>query len=596
MALKYGAAIATQTSAWQVCCAAYARFSSKNQKFASIEDQLRNCRSLAESRGWILLEEHIYIDEERTGKTQIGRDGFETMMAASVSKQKPFTYIICDDVSRFGRNKADLFRTIDILTFNQVYVYFVEDGLDSKEPWFEESFHARAQQAARYSTSLSSKVRRGREGRFLAGYNPGGGCYGYKNVPDQDFTRRGEYGRPAVRGVLQEIDPEQVVVVLRIAKAYAAGMSLSRIAKMLNDEGIPPSQRARTRKTPTWSKSAIKAMLKNERYCGRVRWNTTTQVLNPETGKYEVQYNPESEWLTMEHPHLRIIPEELWKQVQDQFVRATRGYGVKRMGGMNRTERSRRYLFSGLLRCGVCGGKVIITDSNPPRYGCADHRDRNACSNKATLLVANLETTFLSALALKLGSESVREDIGKELLAYLNSARGKAIQDQLDGESERKTIEETLRTLRLQQGNLVDAIRNAGHSRALLADLAEVEARISRMEERLEAAARPPMKPITEEEVRSFVADEFSSIQGLLREAPETVRHHLQKRISTITLTPIMGEPRSTWRAEGDVGLFSGPSGALQSNQGPPIALHYTLPVSFEIRKTRRALPITLAA
>ncbi len=31
------------------------------------------------------------------------------------------------------------------------------------------------------------------------------------------------------------------------------------------------------------------------------------------------------------------------------------------MGGMNRTERSRAYLFSGLLVCGLCGANMVIT-------------------------------------------------------------------------------------------------------------------------------------------------------------------------------------------------------------------------------------------
>jgi hypothetical protein len=40
-----------------------------------------------------------------------------------------------------------------------------------------------------------------------------------------------------------------------------------------------------------------------------------------------------------------IIPDELSERVREQAVRATRGLGDKRLGGMSRTEASRTYLF-----------------------------------------------------------------------------------------------------------------------------------------------------------------------------------------------------------------------------------------------------------
>ena len=140
---------------------------------------------------------------------------------------------------------------------HQIYLYFVLDGLDSREAWFEGAFHNKAQQASEFAKSLSHNVKRGREGRFLAGYNPGGGSYGYKNVPDEDLTQRGEYGRPKVHGVFQVVDPEEAAIVERILQAFASGMSLGKIAKMLNDEGVPSSQDPRVKGKRSWSKTAI---------------------------------------------------------------------------------------------------------------------------------------------------------------------------------------------------------------------------------------------------------------------------------------------------------------------------------------------------
>jgi site-specific DNA recombinase len=581
----------------QVSCALYARYSSDNQRVASIEDQIRICRVIAAEKGWVLLEDHIYIDEERTGRTITGRSGFQAMMEMAKRKQgSPFEYILVADVSRLGRDKADLFKTIDILTFRQVNVLFVEDGLDSKEPWFEEAFHSRAQQAARYSKSLSIKVRNGRDGRFLAGYNPGGGCYGYDNVPDEDFTRKGEYGRPAVKGVFQIVNAEQALIVRRIFIAFAGGMSLGRIANMLNSEGVPPSQMARKRDRPSWCKSAIETILRNSRYIGKVVWNTSTQVLSPETGKFERRATPEHLWLHKQMEQLRIVPDELWEEVQAQFVRTTKGFGIKRAGGMSRTERCRKYLFSGLLRCGVCGGNMTITTTNPPVYGCADHRNRHSCDNKKTIRVDVLEQAFLSALGEQLEDETLSEELVHSLLQHLNSARGKAIQDQIDSEAGQHKLEETLRCLRTQRDNLVRAIREIGHSRSLIAELTDVEARTERIELQLETSTTPHAKEVTEEEVRSFLAANRQTFADMLGGEPEAVRHELQKRMSSITLTPSFGPDGHRYTATGDVGLFSRSDDVVQSNQVPLIGPHYTIPIRIDVLVRQKQRPVLLAA
>lgn len=53
-------------------CAIYARYSSDMQKPESIDDQIRECKSCADKKGWQVLEEHVYTDYAVTG-TDIGR-------------------------------------------------------------------------------------------------------------------------------------------------------------------------------------------------------------------------------------------------------------------------------------------------------------------------------------------------------------------------------------------------------------------------------------------------------------------------------------------------------------------------------------------
>jgi DNA invertase Pin-like site-specific DNA recombinase len=141
----------------RVRCAIYARYSSDNQRQSSIEDQIRNCREAAARKGWVVVEEYIFSDSEKTGTTMHGRSGLQTLMALAKTKPKRIDYILVDDTSRFGRNKADSFKNLEILTFYDVHLYFVEDGLDSAEPWFENAFHDKAKADAHFSVSLVTR-------------------------------------------------------------------------------------------------------------------------------------------------------------------------------------------------------------------------------------------------------------------------------------------------------------------------------------------------------------------------------------------------------------------------------------------------------
>ena len=131
---------------------------------------------------------------------------------------------------------------------------------------------------AQYLVDLAKKVHRGQEGRALHGFTTGGRVYGYTNVPIEDATRMGKYGRPAVLGVKLEVNPEQAPVVNRIFTMYSEGSGQATIAIRLNTEGIPGPN-------GSWSKYTIHEILRNERYRGVNVWGRTKKSHNPETGQ-----------------------------------------------------------------------------------------------------------------------------------------------------------------------------------------------------------------------------------------------------------------------------------------------------------------------
>ena len=110
-----------------------------------------------------------------------------------------------DDTSRLARNLSDALRMADTLRYHGVCMNFVSQGIDSADKTSRQLLTLNGMMDEQYIQGLAEKVHRGQEGRVLKGMNPGGKCYGYVNVPIEDPTRHGKYGRPAVSGVRLEI-------------------------------------------------------------------------------------------------------------------------------------------------------------------------------------------------------------------------------------------------------------------------------------------------------------------------------------------------------------------------------------------------------
>jgi site-specific DNA recombinase len=126
-------------------------------------------------------------------------------------------------------------------------------------------------------------------------------------------------------------------------------------------------------------------MLHNERYCGKAIWNRTRKVRDPKTGRRVQCVRPRSEWTVLDAPHLRIIPAKLWDTVRNRLaaINATSQSGVG--AGFCSRSYSARYLFSGFLKCGVCGSNIMLISGRGgvgwAKYGCPMHQNRGMCAN-----------------------------------------------------------------------------------------------------------------------------------------------------------------------------------------------------------------------
>ena len=353
---------------------------------------LRQARAYADRQGWSILEEFVVADRAMSGASITGRQMLQCLVSTAKSKPSPFDCVLVEDTSRLGRDLSDTLKTAKILNFHGVSVVSVTQGIDTSEDNSQSLLTLHGMMDEQYLSGLREKVHRGQEGRVLQALHPGGKCYGYRNIPIEDPTRMGKYGRPVVSGVRLEIIPEQAVVIRRIFGMSARGVGFETIAKRLNREDVPTPNEV-------WNKYTIRSMIYNERYRGVVVWNRTQKTMNPETGRKVSKPRPNEEWQRKEIPEHRIVPEELWNGVHSR-LNGMKQADTAKLGGVCRFRKD--YLFSGMLSCGKCRGSMVICSGGGKRgyvkYGCHEHRKSGTCENNWYIRQDRVEDQLLSAI------------------------------------------------------------------------------------------------------------------------------------------------------------------------------------------------------
>ncbi len=497
--------------------AIYARYSSNNQRDASIEDQVRICRERIEREGWTFAE--IYSDAALSGATTL-RPGYQAMLEAARDGQ--FDVLVSEALDRLSRDLSDVallhkhfsFLGVQLVTLAEGEITDLHVGL-------------KGTMNALYLKDLADKTRRGLEGRVRQGRSGGGLCYGYevmRDHGDQDSPDRG--GRRIIE--------DQAKIVRRIFESFAAGSSPRVIAVALNKEGI-----AGPRGRP-WGPSTIygnwrrgTGILNNELYVGRLIWNRQRFVKDPRTGKRIAKPNPESEWITQDVPELRLVPDELWLEVKRQ-QQATRKLLVEDRNGI-RSERARRptYLLSGLLKCGDCGGGVSKISTH--HYGCSNARNRGICENRLTIRRDVLEESVLVGLKKRL----MHPDLVKEFIAEYHREFNRlgATQDDARRQAKRE-LESVGREIR----EIVDAIKSGIRGPTMAAELTALEQRKEVLERELESDPPPPVRvhPNLTEVYRERVENLRQALNGNdIRSDAATV---LRGLIDEIRLIPVEGQ------------------------------------------------------
>ncbi|MEY9425518.1 site-specific DNA recombinase [Bradyrhizobium ottawaense] len=440
--------------------ALYARYSSDNQRDASIEDQFRICRERTMREKWTIV--NSYKDAGISGASMILRPGIQALLQDAQSRA--FDIVLAEALDRISRDQADVATLFKQLRFAGVPIVTLAEGEIT-----ELHVGLKGTMNALFLKDLAAKTHRGFRGRVEGGKSGGGLCYRYRVIKRLD--ERGD----RIRGD-REIDPAQAGVIRRIFRDFAAGISPRAIAVKLNAEGIAGPE------TQLWNDTTIRGHVKrgtgiinNELYVGRLVWNRLHYIKNPSTGKRISRLNPEADWIVTKVPELRIIEDELWDRVRakqseiaEKFINVT--VAVREHHSNKRLNSARRpkSLFSGLVLCGLCDGPCSLRGAD--RFVCSAHVSNGSCSNGRTLARSELEHRVLGGLKDRLLAPNV---IAEAMRAYAEEMNRLNRDRRARGDAWRAELAKVEKQIH----GMVEAIKEGMFQQSMIAAMDALEAR-----------------------------------------------------------------------------------------------------------------------
>jgi site-specific DNA recombinase len=383
--------------------ATYGRYSTDKQNPESTADQLDRIRRYVEGRGGRLEPTLIFSDEAVSGAIR-NRPGLNSLMAAC--EERRVDVVAVEDLGRLSRHSEDGPWIRNRLSFYGIRLIALNDGIDTAREGAE--LHAGMVQLVKeqYLRDVAKQTRRGMESRARDGKAFGKLPIGYRSVPSSD-------GRTKEIG----IDPERAEIVRRIFQWRVEGKSFPTIATLLNRECVPPPHGNGRRKVDGWVSSAVRAILRNERYVGRWAFGETKWRRDPDTRKrLPLKRTDESEIVRLVREDLRIIDPGTWEAVASQWAQPRPSDGKRLNHGRTPT-----HLLSGILECCECRGPMIVSGGTAGRryYQCAAAKQRGTCANRGNIAEGTARAAILKELIEAIATPAALSEIRRLYAAHV---------------------------------------------------------------------------------------------------------------------------------------------------------------------------------
>lgn len=289
----------------------------------------------------------VFSDNGESGADFV-RPGFEAMMDRV--RKREIDCIVVKDLSRFGRNYVETGYYLEkIFPYLGVRFVAVNDHYDTEKrnegselilPLKNLVNDLYAKDISR--KTCSSLLTKQKNGEFIGTFPP----YGYLKSPSDKHKL--------------VADPEVAGVVREIFQWRLEGLGSNRIARRLNDRGIPsPSmyhyQRGLRKRKPEgaaaiWQEQGIRRMTANPVYAGNMAQGKTRKALCDGIPRGKVS---RGDWIMVKGTHEPLVSQEIFDQVRKAAEeRSPKGCSLH--GKCGTTEN----IFKGLVICADCGTKM----------------------------------------------------------------------------------------------------------------------------------------------------------------------------------------------------------------------------------------------
>ena len=338
--------------------ACYIRVSTDEQVDLSPESQLTEIRKYADREGYVLLEDHIYVDEGISGRKADHRPAFQNMIAAAKSPDHSFDAILLWKFSRFARNQEESIFYKSILR-SKCHV----DVISISEPLIAGPFGSLIERIIEwmdefYSIRLSQEVKRSMTLNAQRGKLQCSASFGYRSSD----------------GTLVPHE-EEAPLVRRMYADFLDGKPIFAIVKEMNAMGV------RTHRGNPFENRTVEYILRNPVYIGKLRWNPSGRTRR-DWGNEHIILSPGN--------HAPLIDAATWNAAQRRLDEVKLQWGYKAKPSYNLKGWT-----SGIVRCASCGKTLVFS---APHYWKCNGYVHGSCQFSQHVRAGILEQAIIDRL------------------------------------------------------------------------------------------------------------------------------------------------------------------------------------------------------
>lgn len=496
-------------------CAIYMRVSTEMQvDRSSLSTQESQLQEYARHQGWTVVK--LLTDAGLSAK-DTRRPAFQEMV--KLASEGKINVILVSKLDRISRNLRDLLELVDNLKTWGVDFVSASQSFDTTKPAGSLMLNilggfAQFEREITAERVRENMIERAKSGAWSGGQTPFG------------------YGLNTKTKAL-EVEPQEAATVRVMFAEFLKNRSIRKTVFAANSEGWL------NREGKPWARTSVRRLLGNEVYVGTICY------AKRKTQGSRILPQDRDNWVVVDNACEAIIDRDDFQKVQTELG------GRTRLGAW---RESSPHLLSGLVRCGICGCRMIGTTTGRKNmqhryYRCPQHMQKGptvcegvACRAEELECAIIGHITGFDARTLKSELESLKDQLARET-APREKHRAK-----LEAELERFR-ERELRLVGLYE----EAIIDVGMYRERRGEIEKERLAIARELADIELPARGA--ELDEIDVNAL-AERFRSLQDSF--------HHLtlyeKQRLLRATVSEI--RLQANGRADVDMNLLAGLEGA----------------------------------